>query len=330
GVASAIALLFTGPAAPLILLAAAVVTAANVWPEFGNMAKTAFATLDGAVAGVIELMGNLLTAIGDVASAFAEMMTGSAEFNAQVVQSMDAGHPGANFDAMSGGDVAGGMPNGGSNSTGTALADGIVNGFSARLAERLPEVQAAVQTVTDMARATLGVQSPSTVFAEIGEFVGQGLANGIASTQGIVAAAVGTMGKGAVAANDQMVNGILGGLNTLFGESKQVGAGLALVSTMIGAAKELQKGTFGFASAARVIAQGMAFVKTIKGAKKGGGGGGMAGGSEGKNQSESGGTYMNFQFTGGLTSSEQMGRFMVSAINQAVENGAVIKGARIA
>jgi len=59
--------------------------------------------------------------------------------------------------------------------------------------------------------------------------------------------------------------------------SQVFGAGQALISTYIGAAKELEKGTFGFASAAAVIAKGMAFVGAIKGV--GGGGGGGRGGS---------------------------------------------------
>jgi hypothetical protein len=37
---------------------------------------------------------------------------------------------------------------------------------------------------------------------------------------------------------------------------------------------------------------------------------------------------MNFQFSGGWSSQEAMGRFMVDSINEAVKNGATIRGAR--
>lgn len=60
-------------------------------------------------------------------------------------------------------------------------------------------------------------------------------------------------------------------------------AGEALISTYKGAAKELEKGVFGFATAAAVIAKGLAFVGAIKSAgssggsiASGGGGGGAA------------------------------------------------------
>lgn len=109
-------------------------------------------------------------------------------------------------------------------------------------------------------------------------------------------------------------------------------AASALMSTYQGAAKELQKGTFGFASAAAVIAKGLGFVAAIKSAGGGGGGGGGRGGGGSAAPApaaQPSGQYLNFQFNGGWSSTEDMGRFMVKAINQAVENGSVIRGARI-
>lgn len=58
-----------------------------------------------------------------------------------------------------------------------------------------------------------------------------------------------------------------------------VSAAQALISTYEGAAAELKKGTFGFASAAAVIAKGLGFVAAIKSAASGGEGG--AGGGRG-------------------------------------------------
>jgi DNA-binding phage protein len=60
------------------------------------------------------------------------------------------------------------------------------------------------------------------------------------------------------------------------------------------------------------------------GAKSSAGGGGAAAPAAPQNA----GTYMNFQFSGGWSSQEAMGRFMVDSINEAVKNGATIRGAR--
>lgn len=60
------------------------------------------------------------------------------------------------------------------------------------------------------------------------------------------------------------------------------------------------------------------------GSKTSGAGGGAAAPAAQQNA----GTHMNIQFTGGWASQEAMGRFMVDSINEAVKNGATIKGAR--
>lgn len=56
-------------------------------------------------------------------------------------------------------------------------------------------------------------------------------------------------------------------------------AAAALISTYKGAAKELEKGTFGFATAAAVIARGLGFVAAIKSAGSSGNAGGAGGGA---------------------------------------------------
>lgn len=69
--------------------------------------------------------------------------------------------------------------------------------------------------------------------------------------------------------------GAMGAMNQKFLKVQSVfAAGSALISTYQGAAKELEKGTFGFASAAAVIAKGIGFVAAIKSAGSGGSGGG--------------------------------------------------------
>lgn len=64
--------------------------------------------------------------------------------------------------------------------------------------------------------------------------------------------------------------GAMGAMNKKFLKAQAVfAAGSALISTYQGAAKELEKGTFGFASAAAVIAKGIGFVAAIKSAGSG-------------------------------------------------------------
>lgn len=76
--------------------------------------------------------------------------------------------------------------------------------------------------------------------------------------------------------------GAMGAFNAKALKVSQVfAAAEALVSTYQGAALELRKGTFGFASAAAVIAKGLAFVGAIKSVSAGGGGGGYSRGGGG-------------------------------------------------
>jgi len=117
--------------------------------------------------------------------------------------------------------------------------------------------------------------------------------------------------------------------------SKTFAAAQALISTYQGAAKELEKGTFGFASAMRVIAQGMAFISAIRGAGNGGGGGGRSvggggggGGGGAANSPAAPSTYFNVQLTGGDNFGKGQVRDLITAINKEIESGAVIRGIR--
>ena len=105
-------------------------------------------------------------------------------------------------------------------------------------------------------------------------------------------------------------------------------AGQALISTWEGAAKELRKGTFGFSSAAAVVAKGLGFVAAIKSAGSGGGGSagaGGAGGSGGAAPAPSPTTTFEFTFQndpGGF--GEKFGRQMAAQLNAAQRNGSRI------
>jgi hypothetical protein len=79
------------------------------------------------------------------------------------------------------------------------------------------------------------------------------------------------------------INDILGaaaqGNDKILRVQKIFAASMALVDTFQGAARELRKGSLGFATAAGVIAKGMGFIAAINGAGSGGGGGGGGGGA---------------------------------------------------
>lgn len=76
-----------------------------------------------------------------------------------------------------------------------------------------------------------------------------------------------------------MANALAQGNEKMMQISKVFGAAEALISAYKGAAKELEKGVFGFATAATVLAKGFAFVQAIQGVGKGGGGRTSTGGS---------------------------------------------------
>lgn len=104
-------------------------------------------------------------------------------------------------------------------------------------------------------------------------------------------------------------------------------AASALISTYQGAAEELKKGTFGFASAAAVMAKGMALVSAIKGVStSGGGGGGATAAAVAAPQQP--GTFINVSLAGnGYVPAAQV-RGLISQINQEIRNGGRIVGIR--
>lgn len=162
---------------------------------------------------------------------------------------------------------------------GKNIADGMISGIGNTISEREGELRDYIDRVPQIARDQLGIESPSRVFQEIGNYVGDGFALGISDSASKVAAAVGQMSDGATDAMYSGVDDMLGAMQTLFQGNAKIGAALAWVSTLIGAAKELEKGVFGLKTAAMIIAKGAAFVSAIKSAKPGtsaGGGGSVS------------------------------------------------------
>lgn len=104
-------------------------------------------------------------------------------------------------------------------------------------------------------------------------------------------------------------------------------AAQALISTYQGAAAELKKGTFGFASAAAVIAKGLAFVGAIKSAGSGAGGGAVAGGTSAvAQQPERPVQTLNFTVTNDpFGFGDRIIRQIAAQLNEAQRNGSTIR-----
>lgn len=116
--------------------------------------------------------------------------------------------------------------------------------------------------------------------------------------------------------------------------SQVFGAGQALVSTYIGAAKELEKGALGFATAAAVIAKGIGFVAAINNvsASSGGGAAAVGGGGVGGTATPSApqnNQYLHFNLTGEGPIGRGTFRDFVAQLNEAIDDGAVIRGVTV-
>ena len=111
--------------------------------------------------------------------------------------------------------------------------------------------------------------------------------------------------------------------------AKTAAAAQALVSAYQGAAKELEKGTLGFATAAMVLARGISFVAAIKGVSDSGSGGyGRGGGGGGSTASAAPAApqerrVAEFRFMGGNVLDP---RAIVDAMNDAYDQGYQIRG----
>jgi hypothetical protein len=307
-----------------------------MFAEKTGQAFTAFKeTVGGAVDWVVGKFGEFLAMIDKIIARLADMAAavtasftfqqGDGQINNGLATPGRGPVPDASF--IQGGSSPGVGGALGGQMMGASIVTGALIGATTAMEENRQAFMSVFDGITQMARDTLGINSPSTVFAEIGGFIGQGLAQGIEASNGIVATAVGAMGAGAVTAANGMTSDILAGLNTLLAGSQKAGAALALVNTFIGASQEIKKGTFGFATAAKVIAQGMAFVKAIKGAKGGAVGGSASGGGGAARATAAapaqqatqnlGITFVNDPFGIG----ERTARAIATRVNEAQRNG---------
>jgi hypothetical protein len=131
----------------------------------------------------------------------------------------------------------------------------------------------------------------------------------------------------------QILNAVGQGNERMMRVAKAFNAGMAWIDTLAGAARELRKGTFGFATAAAVIAKGIGFVNAInstgtssRGAVSGGGG---SSGGGGATQQAAQSPTTTFAFTiqnDSFGFGESFARQMIEQLNEAQANGGNIRG----
>ena len=82
---------------------------------------------------------------------------------------------------------------------GRAMVDGLVNGIRSGLGALKDAITGMGQSTVQWLRDTLGIRSPSRVFAQLGGYVGEGFAQGIGGSAGMVGSAAGDMSDAALA-----------------------------------------------------------------------------------------------------------------------------------
>jgi hypothetical protein len=333
-VSSAISVLIaaTGPVG-LFIAAAALLGAA--WVKWGDSFKAA---VGGAVEWVtgkfnefMELLDRIVAKAKEVGTAVANALkfdAGSAT-NTFTEDFGMGGAPSNNGNSFGGaGGAAGGQM------LGAAIANGMVLGTINSLTEKRDALAAAFAQVPQIARDVLGIKSPSTVFAEIGQFLGLGMAQGITDSTGVVKTAMDGMTGQAIGSAKEGVGGVLNALGSLFQGSKKISAGIALANSWLAFTEVLKDPAYvgrpwaRFAAAASALASGINAVKNINSAQPGGSGGGggasAAAGAGGGGQAAPA-TTMNFTVQNDpFGFGERFARNLVSQMNDARRSGSSI------
>ena len=145
---------------------------------------------------------------------------------------------------------------------GRDIIQGLIDGIRDKFGElRDALVELAAEYIPNWLKGPLGIQSPSTVMREIGGYLMDGLRLGINDGTSSVSSAL---------------QGVLGAMQTFFGQSKALGAAQALVNAFVGASEALKLPfPANLAAYAQTLAQGMAAVRGIRSATPGGSGGGV-------------------------------------------------------
>jgi hypothetical protein len=318
-------------------LAAAAPVLAAAWEEWGGRFKTA---VGGAIDWVTEKLNAFLALLDRIKTGLSEILSSTPEQTQRARDALSSSGAGLGpsvsqngINAPGSGEPApGGAGGGGGGGLGAQTANGLVNGFIATMAARQPEIDAAINAVPLRARELLGIQSPSVVFAEIGAFVGEGFANGIASAQGLVASAVGQIGATAVDGAKSTTQQVLASMSQLFTKSKPLAAAVALINAYQGATEALKlpfpKNLAAFAS---VLATGLGAVRSIQSTTSSGSSGGSRGGGGSAAATSALAApaptqTLNFNITNDpFGIGERTARQMSAALNEANRNGVAIR-----
>ncbi len=320
-------LLSTGPLGKFMLFATTLIAAWQIWGD----------DIQRIVGGAIDYLSKKFN---EILAFFDRLIEGAKRVGTAIANAFSIGK-----EAMNSGEGYGGMGGamddsaaftGGSNSSGGTFdigasnADGLVDGFTTRMAERQAEIAVALGTVTTTAQDVFETHSPSEVFRRIGAFIGEGLAGGISESQAMVAQAVGTLGTAATQSTSSMVSGVLGSLGTLFNGSKKFAVAQALVNAWAGATEALKLPFPGnLAAFAKVLATGMSAVKNINSARPGsagGAGGGGRGGGGGSAPAQAPTQTLNFTISNDpFGFGDRIVRQIASQLNEASRNGSNLR-----
>lgn len=319
----------TGPVGLFIAAAAALTAAWVTWgDDFKSAVGGAVEWVTGKFAEFLAMMDKVIQKAVDVKNAIVDSLTFQPG-DGQIQNGTAPGRgpaPGGSGWVQGGGGAGGAM---GGQMMGAAIVNGMVLGATQAMEERRQQLMDLFGQVPQMARDVLGIQSPSTVFAEIGNFLGQGMAQGIGESQALVGQAVAAMGNTAVTATDGTVSSILGSMSTLFNGSKKFAIAQALVNAWTGASEALKlPWPQNLAAFAKVLATGMNAVKNIKSAQpgsSGGGGGSASAGSGASASAQAPATTMNFTIQNDpFGYGERFARSLAGQMNDARRNGSQI------
>ncbi len=112
-----------------------------------------------------------------------------------IADALSAGQAGMNDGTGYGGMVGAGDEFGtGMFGAGQQGANGLIDGFTDGVVQREPEVSGVAESITDRVRRVWDINSPSRVFREIGQFLSEGLAEGIKDNVPMAAAAMDEVG----------------------------------------------------------------------------------------------------------------------------------------
>lgn len=228
----AFAALMTPAVGPIAVFIGIAVIAYQAWQKWGTEIKAA-------VGGAIDYITGKFDAFVAKLKAIIEWAGKVKTAVAEALQYAPAGEGGFDPDPYANTPQGQGLINGGNGVTdldgsagadmltqgteiGGNLATGITNGLTTGLQTAAPQIQAAINTVPAIARSELGIQSPSRVFMEIGNFITQGLGLGISQGTPQVQGAMTGVSDAVIGESDSMSSSMNSFASTAQGAFKSV------------------------------------------------------------------------------------------------------------